>query len=155
MREGVEEQEPVMLLVQHVARLDHRDELDGDEVRALVEQLEHRVLRVRADPAPGDRRGGAADGLASDRHALAVRLHLKLLEIGGKQAKPLIIGKGRARLGTAVLRVVQVGEGGERGRVLVERRQPEMPVHLARALQQFPERVPAELDRGREADRRP
>ena len=34
-------------------------------MRALVEQLEHRVLRVGADAAPGDRRGRPATGLPS------------------------------------------------------------------------------------------
>ena len=133
-----------MIVAQHIARLDHRDELDGDEVRALVEQLEHRMLRIGADAAPGDGGGRAADRLAVDGHALAVRLHLQLLEIGGEQAQPLVIGEGRTRLGMADLGVIEVGKGGERGGVLRQIGQAEMAVHLGRTFQQFLERVPAQ-----------
>jgi hypothetical protein len=86
-----------------VAGLDAGDELDRHEVRALVEQLEHGMLRVGADAAPGDRRGGAADRRAVERHALAVRFHLQLLEIGGEQPQPLVIGEDGAGLGAATL----------------------------------------------------
>ena len=58
-----------MRRVEIVARLDRGDEVDRHQVRALVEQLEHRVLRIGADPAPGDRRGRAVDRRAVGRDA--------------------------------------------------------------------------------------
>ena len=88
-----------MRLVQRMVGLDRGDEFDGHETSALVQQLEHRMLCVGADPAPGDRCGGLVDRRSVGLHALAVRLHLQLLEIGRQQAQPLVIGEGRARLG--------------------------------------------------------
>ncbi len=43
-----------MLLVEGVAGLDAGDELHGNEVGALVEELEDGVLGVRAESAAGD-----------------------------------------------------------------------------------------------------
>ena len=144
-----------MLLRQRIAGLDHRDEFYGHEVRPLVEQLEHRMLRVGPDPAPGDRRGRPSDRLAVDGHALAVRFHFELLEIGRQQAQPLVIGEGRARLGVADLRVIKVGERREHWRVLAERGLAEMAVHFACTFEQFLEAIPPERDCRRKADRRP
>ena len=62
LREGIEQQLAVMVGVERVVRLDHGDELDRDEERALVEQLEHGMLGVGADAAPGDRRGRCPTG---------------------------------------------------------------------------------------------
>ena len=45
-----------MILGEAVAGLDRGDELDRDEMGALVEQLEDGMLRVGADAAPDDRR---------------------------------------------------------------------------------------------------
>ena len=100
--------------IELVARLDRRDEFDRHEMTALVKQLEHGVLRVGADAAPGDRRGGAAGRRAVEPDALAVRFHFELLEIGRKQPQPLVIGEHGARLGAADIGVKEVDEGGER-----------------------------------------
>ena len=49
--------------------------------RALVEELEHGVLRVGPHPTPSDRRGRPVHRLLVRRHPLTVRFHLELLEI--------------------------------------------------------------------------
>ena len=82
-----------MLGILRILALADRDELDRNQDRALVEQLEHRVLRVGAGPAPGHRRGRVIDRLAVDGHRLAVRFHLELLEIERQQPKPLVVSE--------------------------------------------------------------
>ena len=57
----------MVLGVLRVVALAHRDEFDRDQHRALVEQLEHGMLRVGAGSAPGDRRGRMVDRLAVRR----------------------------------------------------------------------------------------
>ncbi len=46
-----------MLGILVVVRLAHRNELDRNEHRALVKQLENGMLRVGADASPRHRRG--------------------------------------------------------------------------------------------------
>jgi hypothetical protein len=62
------------------------DELHRDDVGALVDQLEEGMLAVGARLAPDDRARYAVDGLAGKRHALAVRFHVELLQIGRQRA---------------------------------------------------------------------
>ena len=108
-------------------------------------------------PTPPQTIGAVARpaGAPSSADALAVQFHLELLEIGGQQPQPLVIGEDGAGLGAADVGVIAVDEGGEHGRVGVERREAEMAVHRRRAFEQALERVPAERQRGRKADRRP
>ena len=138
-----------------VVLLGDGNELDRDQVAALVQQLEDRMLGVSADPAPGDRRGWPPHRLAVGADQLAIRFHLQLLQIGHQQPQPLVIGKDRARLAAKLLAVEQVGEGREHRRVGLRLGEPEMTVHLGRAFEQFLERLPAQRQRRREADRRP
>jgi hypothetical protein len=80
-------------------------------------------------------------GEPSMLHALAVRFHLELLEIGGEQPQPLVIGEDRAGLGAAHVGVIAVGEGGEDRRVALQRREAEVAVHRRGAFQQLLERA--------------
>ena len=79
----------------------------------------------------------------------------QLLEVARQQPQPLVIGEGRARFGVADLRVIEIGERGERGRIFVQSGQAEVAVHFCRTFEQFLECPPAEADRRRKADRRP
>ncbi len=142
-----------MFLVQQMAGLDAGDELDRHEVGTLVEELEDGVLGICADTAPGDERGRPSRGAAVELCRLAVRFHLELLEIGGQEAQALVICEDCAGLAAADVCVIAVGEGGEDGGVLVQRREAEMAVHRRRAFEQGLETLPAEGEGDWEADR--
>ena len=134
----------------------HGDEFDRDEVRALVEQLEDRVLRVGPPPPQVIGAVGRSTGWPSAVTRLAVRFHFELLEIAREQPQPLVIGEDRARLGTRSSR----HRGGLRtprapGHILRGRGKAEVAVHLRRAFEQGLERVPAERQSRAEADRTP
>ena len=49
--------------IERVARRNAGDEVHRHQMRALMQQLEHRVLRIGPYPAPGDRRGWTVDRL--------------------------------------------------------------------------------------------
>ena len=55
-----------------VPSFDHGEEIDRDQMRALVEQLKHRVLRIGAHSAPCYRRARAAKRRALRSNAFAV-----------------------------------------------------------------------------------
>src|SRR5262249_58864123 len=69
------------------------DEVTGDQLRALVDELVEGVLAVGSRLAPEDRPGLAADRLALERHVLAVGLHGELLEVRRKALQVLIVGQ--------------------------------------------------------------
>src|SRR3546814_7300114 len=81
------------LLVEQMIGLARDDKFDRSQVGALMEKLEHRMLRVGADAAPGDRRGLLRQRLAGEGHRLAVRFHFELLEIVGEQPQPLVLDR--------------------------------------------------------------
>ena len=87
-----------------------RDEVGGNELRALVHELVERVLPVRARGAPDDRlraeftsasavygkwkgtyAGLVVDALAALGDELAVRLHVALLEVVRELVQILVI----------------------------------------------------------------
>src|SRR3546814_18175076 len=76
-------------VIEQMIGLARNHEFDRRQGRALMEELEHRVLRVGADAAPGDRGAGAIQRRTVQRHPLAVRFHFELLKIGGEQPQPL------------------------------------------------------------------
>src|SRR5271166_1479978 len=97
LREDVGEQH-VMLFAQRVQRLAEGDKVARDQTRPLVDQLIERVLAVGTRLTPINRAGVAADGIAVERHVLAVALHRQLLEIGGEPLQILLAGKYADRL---------------------------------------------------------
>ena len=132
-----------------------REEIDRDQVRALMEQLEHRMLGIGANAAPGDRRAGPGKRRAIGVDTLAVRFHFQLLEIVGQQGEAFVIGEDRARLAAERLRVIEVGKGGAHDDVFPDGRIAEMFVDGLRAFEEFGKGDRAERERDREADRRP
>src|SRR3546814_1226776 len=70
LRKAIGEELAVVRRIERVPRLDDAEEFDWRQMGALVEKLEHRMLRIGADPAPGDRRGQSTDRLAgrSEEH---------------------------------------------------------------------------------------
>ena len=65
-----------------VRRRAHQDEFDRDHVGALVQHLEIGMLAIGAGLAPDHRTGRERQRFASEVDALAVALHLELLQIG-------------------------------------------------------------------------
>ena len=56
---AVHQQNAMMRRVESVSRCDAGDKIDGDQMRALVQELENRVLSIRPHAAPSDRRSRA------------------------------------------------------------------------------------------------
>ena len=95
----------VVMRRQVLVRVGGDEEIARDDVGALVDQLVEGVLAIGARLAPDDRAGRLVDGLALERHRLAVALHVLLLEIGGEARQPLVVGQhgmGRETPGVAV-----------------------------------------------------
>jgi hypothetical protein len=133
---AVRQQQLVVDRIEPVARARNGNELDRVCMGALVQQLEHGVLRIRARAAPADRGRRERQGRAVARDGLSVALHLELLEVGRQQAQPLVIGEDRAGGALQEAGLPDVSHGRENRRVDGERRPQEMLVHRARAVQQ-------------------
>ncbi len=144
-----------MRIVEQVIGLARDDEFDRGQMRSLMKQLEHRMLRIGADPAPGDRRGLLRHRLSFESHRLAVRFHFELLQIGRQKPQPLVIGEHRARLAAQAIGVNLVGEGREQADIVGAVGEAEMAVHLGGAFEQVGKGVPAQCERRGKADRRP
>src|SRR3546814_7504047 len=67
LRETIDKQGTVMRRIKGIARFNRCDELHWNNMRALVQKLEHSVLRIGADPAPGYRSSGAIQDRKSTR----------------------------------------------------------------------------------------
>ena len=122
---------------------------------ALVEQLEEGVLGVVARLAPDHRARAPPHRLAVPRDALAVALHLELLQVGGKAMQPPVVGQDHLARGALQVLVPHGDQRQQHGQVVRERRRAEMLVQLAATGQQFPEMVAADGDGNRQADGRP
>ncbi len=91
LREAIGDQKVVMMRVGFGRR--RRDqEVQGNDFRSLMDELEERVLAIGAGFAPHHRAGRRIAGRAVELDVLAVALHLQLLEIGGEAPEPLVIG---------------------------------------------------------------
>ncbi len=113
------------------------------------------VLAVGAGLAPDDWAGIALNRRAVDRHALAVRFHVELLQIGREAQEPLIIGQDGARRITENVAVIEADQAKQHRQVLAHRRGAEMGVHRMRAIQELAEIFRTDGDHQRQADRRP
>ena len=82
-----------------VLRLDRRQEIAGDQLRALVDELIKCMLAIGAGFAPDDWAGLVVNARAVAGDVLAVGLHVALLEIGGKTVHVLVVGQDGHRLG--------------------------------------------------------
>ncbi len=91
------------------------DELQRDDVGALVEQLVEGVLAVRAGLAEDDRAGHVVDRLAEAVHGLAVGLHVKLLQMSREAGQSLRIRKDRRHAVAQEVALVDADQGIEEG----------------------------------------
>ena len=93
-------QQQSMVLGPIVSFLTHGDEFHRDDLRALAQQLEKRMLPVAARLPPDCRRRRPARLAAMPHDAFAVALHFKLLQIG---RQTLQVGMIRGNATTAVM----------------------------------------------------
>jgi len=85
----------VLVVVNGVVGLGGQDEVGGNELGALVEELEEGVLGVGAGLAEQDGAGGVLDIVSAAGDSLAVGFHGKLLKVGGEAVHVLVVaGKG-------------------------------------------------------------
>ena len=84
-------QQLLVMVAQGIVAFRRGDEIGGDTPRSLVDQLVKGVLAVGARLAEQYRPGGGLDGGAVEGDALAVALHVQLLQVGWKTPEVLII----------------------------------------------------------------
>ena len=122
-----------MVVADRVQRLAEADQVDRDQLRALVDQLVEAVLAVRARLAPEDGAGLVVDSAAVERHVLAVRLHRELLEVGGEALEVLLVGHHADCLRVEEVPVPDREQPHQDRQVSLERRGSEVDVHLVEA----------------------
>ena len=98
-------------------------EVARDQPRALVNQLIERVLAVGARLAPFDRTAVVVERAALAIDALAVALHVELLQIGGQAQQVLVVGQHRVALRAEEIRIPDA-EQPERERQVARRSAP-------------------------------
>src|ERR1039458_8089734 len=91
-------QENVVVTSQRSERVRERNEVTGNQLRALMNQLIERVLAVGAGFAPINRPGLVSHFFPVERDVLAIALHRQLLKIRGKAFQVLFVGQNRRRL---------------------------------------------------------
>src|SRR5271165_7520007 len=121
------------MAAERVERLIEADEIAGNQLGSLVDKLIERMLAVRAWLAPEDRSRLVLGDSAVESDMLAVRLHGKLLEIGGEALEILIVRQDGDRLGVEEVVVPDSEEAHERGQILPEGRCAEVLVHFVEA----------------------
>ena len=130
-------------------------EIAGHQVRALVQHLMKCVLAVGARRAPDHRHGAVVHRLPVAIHALAVRFHLQLLQVGRQFAQRFGVGQHGMRPGVEEIRIPDAQQRQQHRHVGGERRSKEMRVHGARAGEQVLEPVHADGDGHGQSHRRP
>ena len=144
--------ELVVKITNRIVRHGAANEVARDEVSPLVDELIERVLAVRARLAPLDGSCRVGDGLAVLVYALAVGLHIHLLEIRGEARKILVIRKNRVAL-RAIAVVIEDAEKRENDRhIALKARSPEVAIHLVVALEKLLVIVAANRDHKRKTD---
>ena len=98
---------------------------------------------------------GASTALALAIDALAVALHVELLQVGRQPMQVLFVRQHGVRLGAEHARVPHAQQPEHHRQVALDRRGPEVLVHLVRAVEELLEVPEAGGQRDRQADRRP
>ena len=121
--------------------LGRSEEIAGDELGALVDELIEGVLPIGAGFSPDNWAGAPGDRFAITINALAVAFHIPLLKVGGKAVKVLVVGEDGVSLGVVEVVVPDSKEGKGHGQVLFHRSLEEMFVHRMRTLEKFCEAI--------------
>ena len=117
LREDVRD-EQVVVPPERIEAVREADEVARNQPRPLVDQLVEAVLAVRARLAPVDRARLDVDRRRVDAHALAVRLHRQLLEVGGEALEVLVVREHGGGLGAEEVRVPDPEQPHQHGQVL-------------------------------------
>jgi hypothetical protein len=80
----------VLIVLDRVVALSGQDEVGGDELGALVEQLVEGVLSVGRWLTEEDGSGGVLDVISTASDGLSIRLHGQLLEVSREPVEVLI-----------------------------------------------------------------
>jgi hypothetical protein len=94
----------VLVVVDGVVGLGGENEVGGDELGALVKELEEGVLGVGAGLAKQDGASSVLDIVSAAGDSLAVGFHGELLKVGGEAVHVLVV------TGTALLVIVDCGK---------------------------------------------
>ncbi|KAL2273297.1 hypothetical protein FJTKL_04809 [Diaporthe vaccinii] len=154
-----------------VVRLGSQDEVGGNQLGALVDELEERVLGVGAGLAEEDGTGRVLGRSAVRGGGLAVGLHGELLEVGGEAVEILVetvtkavskeSGQGlgglnlrsdQVCLGVVKVAVPDTQETTDGRDVVLESCRAEVLVHLVRTSQELLKVVVADVERDGEAN---
>ena len=130
-------------------------EITGHHVGPLMEELVEGVLAVGAGLAEDDRAGRAHHRGAAHAHALAVRFHVELLQVGRQPVQPLVVGEHRVGREAEDVAVPDADQPENHRHVLLERGGAEMVVHGAPAGEEPREVARPDRDHQRQPDRRP
>mmetsp|Transcript_106383 Transcript_106383/g.296163 ORF Transcript_106383/g.296163 Transcript_106383/m.296163 type:complete len:344 (+) Transcript_106383:327-1358(+) len=138
-----------------VLGLGEADELGRDDA-ALVHELAEGVLAVGPGLSEVDRARAHRDLRARHSHALAVALHVELLDVGDEPRQRLAVGEHRAALVLEHADVPHRQEPHDHRQVLLGRRREEVLVHVPASLVELHDGVEAVLQgEGQDADRGP
>ncbi len=144
----------VVMIGHPVVGAGKRDEIAGDPARSLMEQLKKSVLAWRPRLSPDNRRRVMIERGAHDPNALAVALHLKLLEIGGEFAESLAVGRDAMGLGIEKAAVPNPQQAQQHGHVRLQGRATKMRVHRVHTPEHFAKGFGAHGQHQRETRRR-
>lgn len=144
-----------VMLTDGVLADDRCEEVGRDELSALVDELVKGVLAVSAGFAPDHRTGGVVDVMTAAVDALAIALHVALLEIGGEAVEILVVGQDGLRGGAVEIIVPDAEQTKSDGKVAFEIGCAEMFVHFVCARQERFEIVKADVEGDGQTDCRP
>src|ERR1700677_2714478 len=131
------------------------EEVKGNDLRSLVDELEKGVLAVGAGFAPHDRPRRRIGRRAVELNVLAVTLHLQLLETGRQAAEALVRGDNGVGRVAEDISVPDAEQPHQDRDVPFDRRFLEMLVDLIAAAEKFVEAVRPDRDRERQGDAGP
>ena len=131
------------------------EELARDHPRALVDQLIERVLTVGAGLTPNNRTAFKRQVSAIHADTFAVTLHLELLEVGRQTRKVVVIGQHSTGCETANLIVPNPNQSQQCRQVFFPLCSAEVGVHRLTTAQERTERIRANGDHQRQANRPP
>mmetsp|Transcript_2103 Transcript_2103/g.4985 ORF Transcript_2103/g.4985 Transcript_2103/m.4985 type:complete len:470 (+) Transcript_2103:526-1935(+) len=138
-----------------VLRDTRRQEVRRDDLRTLMQELVEGVLPVGPRLAPDNRARRLSRVRPRKRAALAVALHVALLEVGGEAVHVLVVRQHRHALAAEEVVVPHAKHRHHHRKVLRQRRLAEVLVHSVRARQQLRKILITDADSDGGSDRAP
>ena len=142
----------VLATVDGVVGLGSHEEVGGDELGALVQELEEAVLGIGGWLAEENSSRGVLHVVASAGDGLAVALHGKLLEVGRETVEVLVEWRDQVRLSTEEIAIPDAQEASDHRDVLLKRSVAEMVVHSMGTSEKLAEVIKADIKSHRETD---